>query len=266
MSKPYIDQFSLQDRVILVTGGAGHLGTEISKGLASFGATVVVVGRSRSKLDDLSAFNSLEVQGAIDCYQCDVSDEQAFQDLVVHVQTRYQRLDGLVNNASFGNRDKWQELDKKGWLDGLEGSLNHYFTCTKAVSESMLQEGKGVIINNLSLWSFLAPDMKMYLDLNNEPPVHVAAGKAAALQMTKYLASLWASKGIRVNAFTPGWFPKKGNGPERLDYLNEITSRTPMGRIGYPSDVVGTVVFLASDASSFMTGQNMIIDGGYSLW
>lgn len=265
MLNPYIDFFSLQDRVIVVTGGSGHIGSELSKGLASFGAIVVAVGRSKDKLDNLMKFNSSAIPGEIDCYSCDVSDEQKFQDLVAEVRNKYRRLDGLVNNAAFGARDKWDELDKKGWLEGLEGSLHHYFTCTKAVSGYMLQEGKGIIINNLSLWSFLAPDMKMYLDLNNEPPVHVAAGKAAALQMTRYLASLWASKGVRVNAITPGWFPKRGNGPERLDYLKEITNRTPMDRIGYPTDAVGAVVFLASDASSFMTGQNLIIDGGYSL-
>ena len=105
----------------------------------------------------------------------------------------------------------------------------------------------------------------MHLDLGNAAAAHHAAAKGGILQLTKYLAALWASNGIRVNAISPGYFPQK-RGVERLDYMEEVTKRIPMGRIGTPSEVAGAVVFLASDAASYITGQNIVIDGGYSIW
>jgi gluconate 5-dehydrogenase len=266
MTNTYQDHFSLAGRVVIVTGGAGYLGSEISKGLASFGARVIVVGRTEGAFQQVLEFNSPELPGEIECHVCDVNDEIAFARVVDTVWSTYGRIDALVNNASSGKREKWEDLDKQGWLSGLEGSLNHYFTCTHAVSKYMLEARQGTVVNNVSMWSILAPNHKMYLDLNNEPPVHTAAAKGAILSMTLYLAGLWGPKGIRVNAFSPGWFPQKGRGPERHDYLHEITSRTPMDRIGTPRDLVGAVVFLVSDASAFMTGQHLVVDGGYGIW
>ena len=265
MSDTYQDQFCLNDRVVIVTGGAGHLGIEISKGLASFGARVIVVSRTNGRFQQLLDFNNTESLGVIECTVCDVSDEVAFAKVVDRTYSKYGRIDALVNNAAAAKRESWEELNKERWLEGLEGVLNHYFTCTKAVSQYMLKAGKGTIVNNASVWGFLAPNPKVYLDLGNAPPLHTAAAKGAILQMTRYLAALWGPKGIRVNAFSPGWFPKN-RGPERPDYLREITSRTPMERLGTPRDIAGVVIFLMSDASAFMTGQNLVVDGGYSIW
>lgn len=261
----YRDLFSLTDRVIIVTGGAGHLGKEICRGLASFGAHVIALGRNESRFDELRKILPPDLLGKIYCRSCDVSDEAAFSKVAEETWGEYGRLDGLVNNAASGKREKWEQLDKKGWLAGLDGILHHYFTCTKIVSTYMLKAGRGTILNNASLWSFLAPNFRIYLDLNNEPSAYDAAAKGAILQMTRYLAALWGPRGIRVNAFSPGWFPQK-RGPERPDYLREITSRVPMERIGTPPDIVGAVIFLVSDASAYMTGQNVVVDGGYSIW
>ena len=114
-------------------------------------------------------------------------------------------------------------------------------------------------------WAFLAPNPKMYLDLPIQPAAHTLAAKGAVLQLTRYLAAYWGSRGIRVNAVSPGWFPKK-RGPDRPDYMRELTSRIPLERVGTPSDLVGAYLFLMSDASSYVTGQNLIVDGGYSIW
>ena len=105
----------------------------------------------------------------------------------------------------------------------------------------------------------------MYLDLGNQPALHTAVGKAGVLQMTRYLATCWAEKGIRVNAVTPGFIPKK-RGPARPDYIEQLTSRIPLKRIGLTKEVPGAFVFLASEASSYVTGQNIVVDGGYSVW
>lgn len=265
-TRVYRDLFSLTGRVIIVSGGTGHLGREISRGLAVFGARVIAVGRDERRFAELNGFKDSDSTGSIECRACDVTDDAAFTRLTAETWRAYGRIDGLINGAGAGKRETWEQLDKKGWLEGLEQGLNHYFTCTKAVSRYMLEAGRGTILNNASLWSFLAPDPRIYLDLNNGPAAHNPVAKGAILQLTKYLAALWAPRGIRVNALTPGWFPKKSAGPQRPDYIREITSRVPMERIGAPPDLVGAVVFLMSDASAYVTGHNLVVDGGYSVW
>jgi len=127
-----------------------------------------------------------------------------------------------------------------------------------------LNLGASVVLVS-SLWANRVPEPAMYLDLNNEPDLSVPAGKAAQRQLARYLAVDWAKYGIRVNLVTPGWFPKPGP-IDRPDYISEITKRTPMGRIGRPIDLVEPVIFLLGSGSSFMTGQELIVDGGFSLW
>ena len=264
-SRDYGTLFSLRNQVVLFTGGEGHLGTEISKGLATFGARVIVLGRSEARFAPLKGFFPQEGTGAIEGVVCDVGDETAVAAAVERLWNTYGRIDGLINHAATGGREPWEALTKDAWLHGLEGTLNSYFTCTKIVSPYMLKAGKGSIVNTASLWSFLAPNPKIYLDLPIQPAAHTSAAKGAVLQLTRHLAALWGSKGIRVNAVTPGWFPKK-RGPERPDYMREIISRVPLERIGRPSDLVGVYLFLMSEASSYVTGQNLIVDGGYSIW
>lgn len=261
----YQKMLSLDDKVALITGGAGHLGSSMSKALASFGAKVIMVGRNEQRLADLVKQHKPSGKGSLEYFVCDVNREEDFQEVVDKVVAKHVTIDVFINNAHAGKREKFEELTKETFKQGLDGTLTHFFTCLKAVSPVMLKAGKGSIINIASLWSYLAPNQRMYLDLNNNPPVHYSVAKGGALSMTHYLATLWADKGIRVNAISPGWFPQK-RGPERPDYMHEITSRIPMGRIGQPDDLAGIVVYLASDASSYVTGQNFIIDGGYSTW
>lgn len=261
----YRQLFSLENKVIMTTGGAGHLGSSISKALASFGANVVLIGRNEQKLRDFVNQNRTPGNNCFEYFICDVTREEDFQEVVGKVVSNHGTIDVFINAAHSGKREIFEDLTKSAWNDGLEHTLTHYFTCIKAVSPIMLKAGSGSIINIASLWSYLAPDQRMYLDLQNNPPIHYAVSKGGILQMTKYLATLWADKGIRVNAISPGWFPKK-RGPERPDYMHEITKRIPMGRIGQPDDLAGITIYLASDASSYVTGQNFIIDGGYSVW
>jgi gluconate 5-dehydrogenase len=259
------DPFSLAGRCYIVTGGAGHLGRAISVGLADAGAKVHAIGRDPAKLSALAEHNAVYDEPRLFTRALDVLDEAAFSAFVDELLGQTGRLDGLVNNANAARREPWEELDKTGWRAGMEGALDHYFTCTHAVSRHLLAQGSGVIINNASLFAFLAPFFPMHLDLGNAAAAHHAAAKGGVLQLTRYLAALWAPKGVRVNAISPGYFPQK-RGVERPDYMAAVNARIPMGRIGRAQEVAGAVVFLASDAASYITGQNIVIDGGYSLW
>ena len=138
---------------------------------------------------------------------------------------------------------------------------------SKHCSEIMKKNNYGKIINIASLFSFLAPIKAMHLDLKNEPPLSMAVGKGGILQMTKYLASILGEFNVNVNSISPGWFPKKkSNQVERKDYIDEMNKRTPLKRIGRVDEISGAIILLCSDKSSFITGQNIIIDGGYSIW
>jgi NAD(P)-dependent dehydrogenase (short-subunit alcohol dehydrogenase family) len=261
----YKNLFSLQDKVIVITGGAGYLGSAISKALAASGAHVHVVGLSREKLEELSQSNSTFDQKRIFTEVLDVKDAKKFESYVESIYQANGKIDCLINNANFSQREAWEDLDLASWNRGLEGSLNHYFTCTQIISKYLLKQKFGCIVNNASLFAFMAPCFPMHLDLKNAAAAHHVAAKGGVLQMTKYLAALWGPEGIRVNAISPGYFPQK-RGVERLDYIAEINKRIPMQRIGSPIEVAGAAIFLCSQAASYVTGQNIIIDGGYSIW
>jgi len=261
----YQKLFSLEDKVAIVTGAYGHLGSAISKALAAFGAHVVLVGRNEQRLKEFVNQNQSSFENRLKYFVCDVTHEEDFQKVVEKVVSKYGTIDILVNNAYVKQNEPFEELTKSEWNHALEHTLTHYFTCTKAVSPIMLKSKSGSIINIASVYSFLGTDQRIFMPLGKKSPIHYSVAKGGILQLTRYLATLWADKGIRVNAISPGHFPPK-RGPERPDYINEITKRVPMGRIGQPDDLAGAVVFLASGASSYVTGQNLIVDGGWSVW
>lgn len=261
----YRKLFSLEGKVAIITGAYGYLGTEIAKSLAGFGAHVQLIGRNEKKLKDVLNHNQSLFKNNCDYYVCDVTHEDEFQTVVNTIIKKYKSIDILVNNA-YGKQDEtFEELTKEKWNNALEHTLTHYFTCIKAVSPTMLTTQKGSIINIASIYSFLGTDQRIFAPLGKKSPLHYSVAKGGILQMTRYLAMLWAEKNIRVNAISPGHFPPK-RGPERPDYMKELTFRIPLGRIGKPEDLAGAVVFLASDASSYVTGHNLVVDGGWSVW
>ncbi len=258
--------FSLDGKIVIVTGGTGHLGKEISKGMAAAGAIVYALGRNSEKLAALDACNSAFREKRIWTVSVDVTNPQEFAAFTDKVFQTHGKISSLVNNANANRmRQSWDELDQAGWNDGLEETLSHVFTCSKAVSAHMRKAGNGTIISTASVLSFLGPCFPMHLDLKNAAAVHHVVAKGGVLQLTRYLAAYLGADGIRVNAVAPGYFPQK-RGPERPDYLRELCLRIPMKRIGSPPDISGAYVFLASDESSYVNGHNLVVDGGYSVW
>jgi gluconate 5-dehydrogenase len=252
--------FDLNGKIAVVTGGVSHLGLAMSTALADYGAEVVLISRNEENLK-----KAYDTNPRFSYFKCDVTKEEELESTIDKIIEKYGKIDILVNNAYSGDRKKIEDLDKKSWDEAMEKALTVYYLPIKVVSKHMLKRNSGSIINIASLFSYLAPDQRMFLDLNNNVSIHYAVAKGGILQMTRYLAVLWANKGIRVNAISPGFFPKK-KGHDRLDYMNAMCSRIPMSRIGQPNELAGTIVLLASDASSYMTGSNIIVDGGYSIW
>lgn len=265
--KYYRELFSLDNRVAIVTGGAGYIGSAISKGLASFGANVILVGRTESKLENFLNENNELFGNKFEAYVCDIKDQEKFKEVVENTEKKYGSVDILVNNAYIKRKEKFDDLTVEKWNEAISNNITPYFTCTQAVIPIMKKKGRGSIINNASIYGFLGVDHRIFLDMGNNPAIHYAAIKGGIVQMTRYLATLFAKDGIRVNTISPGYFPKlKPNDPGRPDYIAEICKRTPMNRVGRVEEIASAAVFLASDASSFITGQNIPIDGGWSAW
>jgi gluconate 5-dehydrogenase len=254
----------MEGKVSIVTGAGGHLGGGITKALLSAGSQVIVLGRNKNTLKELIDKNK-EYEEKITFYICDVTDENLFIEIVDDVISSFGKIDVLVNNAYGKQNEDFKNLSKDLWYKALESSMTHYFTCTRAVSKFFLKKESGSIINIASLYGFLGTDQRTYKPIGSITPLHYSVAKGGVLQMTRYFATLWAENGIRVNSISPGVFPPK-KGPEKPDYMRELTSRVPMGRIGRPDDLAGAIILLASSASSYITGQNIVVDGGWSVW
>ncbi len=262
MATPSNKLFSLENKTALITGGYGHLGTAIAAGLAEAGAAVYVLGRSKEKFETAfkdTASSNLYFQ------QCDISDTLAVTTAFREVQQKCGRIDVLINNAFYSKGHHPELLTDEEWAFGIDGNLNSVYRCIREIIPYLKQDG-GRIINVSSMYGIVSPDFKIYEDspgfLN---PPHYGAAKAGVLQLTRYFACYLGKYNITVNSITPGPFPNEKVQEDKV-FMDQLEKKNPLNRIGKPSDLVGAFVYLASDASSFMTGQNMIIDGGWTAW
>ncbi|MER2998776.1 SDR family NAD(P)-dependent oxidoreductase [Pontibacter populi] len=253
--------FSLEGKVALVTGGYGHLGTAITKGLAEAGAIVYVLGRSQDKFND--AFPG--IPETIKFQYCDIADTQTIKDAFETIKQEAGTVDVLVNNAFYSKGQNPEALTDEEWAYGIDGNLNSVYRCIRE-AVPFLKERGGRIINVASMYGLVSPDFSIYDDnpsfLN---PPHYGAAKAGVLQLTRYFACYLGKYSITVNAVTPGPFPSE-NVQQSEKFITQLQRKNPLNRIGNPDDLKGAFVYLASDASAFMTGQNMVIDGGWTAW
>ncbi|MEN3009761.1 MAG: glucose 1-dehydrogenase [Candidatus Bipolaricaulaceae bacterium] len=249
-----MQEFSLAGKVAIVTGGGGGLGRVMALGLAQAGADVVVVGRSGTGLEEtLKAIQALGRRGL--ALRADVAIPNETKRVVHVVVQRFSRLDVLVNAAGVNRRIPSLEVREEDWDWILGVNLKGTFFMCQAAGEVMLRQKAGSIINVASLLSEVGiPTLAPY-----------AASKAGVVGLTRVLAAEWGPYGVRVNAVGPGYFRTRMTEPLFSDpnWVSRLLQQVPLGRAGMPEDLVGITVFLASDASAYLTGQVIYVDGGY---
>lgn len=253
------DLFDLRGRIAVVTGGSRGLGLEIAHGLGEAGATVVVTARRHEwlgpALEELTA-----ARIAATALTCDVAEPEQVDRLAREVYERHPGVDILVNAAgvSWGAPALDMPVDRWRWV--LDVNATGTFLCCQAFGRGMVERGRGRIVNVASVAGLVGQDPKV-LDA-----VGYTASKGAVIALTRDLAAKWAAAGVAVNAVAPGFFPTRMTQALVARAEPALAATSPMGRIGRPGELKGAVVFLASDAASFITGQTLAVDGGQTAW
>jgi NAD(P)-dependent dehydrogenase (short-subunit alcohol dehydrogenase family) len=245
---------SLKDRIAIVTGGTGGIGLETSKALREQGATVVISDINPERGEKVAQ------EFGLDFVLTDVTQSGEVRNLAQHVQNRYGQIDIAFNNAGIAHSVPSEECSDQDWHRVINTDLSSVFYCCREFGKVMLAQGKGSIINTASMSGLISN--------NPQPQCAYNAAKAGVIMLTKSLAGEWAKRGVRVNSISPGYVntPMTPKGGIKSDWYDLWMTFSPMGRIGEPQEIAPAVVFLASDASSFITGSNLVVDGGYTCW
>lgn len=275
--------FDLQGRVALVTGGAGLLGSEFCLTLAQAGAQVMVADLDQERAIATAA--QIHQRGlAAEAAGVDVTAPSSVHQMLAATLKAFGRLDILVNSAALDpkmdpehlaqpaggaaedlNLTSFEYFPLEAWKQALEVNLTGMFLCSQAAAPPMLAQGQGVIINLSSIYGLAAPDQRLYArpgEPTRYKPAYYSVTKAGVLGFTRYLAAYYAGKNIRVNALTPGGVY---NGHDE-DFAQAYAARTVIGRMAEKDEMNGALLFLASDASTYMTGANLVVDGGWTTW
>jgi NAD(P)-dependent dehydrogenase (short-subunit alcohol dehydrogenase family) len=249
--------FRLDGRTAIITGASSGLGVVMAEALAAAGANVVLAARREERIRELAA--SIETAGgrAI-ALRCDVSSEADVDRLVATARERFGSIDVLVNNAGVADPQPAEQESLESFKRVLDVNLSGVFLCSQRCSRVMLEQKRGVIVNVASVLGVVGA--------GQIPQASYTASKGGVVNMTRELAAQWARRGIRVNAILPGWFPSEMTADmfDNDDGKRWIRGRTPMGRAGEPRELNGALLFLASDASSYVTGAMIAVDGGWT--
>ena len=256
---------SLKGRVALVTGGAGLLGSQISEGLAELGATIWVGSRDGDKCASFAKALAERYEGNHNGLTLDITSSSSCRSAVETVIGRAGKIDILVNCSWTGKKNTFESISEEDWLFDIDVSLNSVFRMIKAAFPA-LKESRGVILNIASMYGVVAPDHRLYDGERYANPPSYGAAKAGVLQLTRYLSSFLSPHGIRVNAISPGPFPYESTQRENPGFIERLAGKNPMNRIGTPFEIKGAAALLCSDASSYVTGQNLAVDGGWTAW
>ncbi len=268
--------FSLEGKVVVITGAAGLLGEQHAEAVSATGGIPVLLDLDTKKVGALAS--ALAASYGVDAsgYTVDITDENAVKENVTEVLAHYGRIDGLINNAANNpkvtntggvNFTRLESLPMEAWMADINVGLTGAFLCLKHYGSAIARQG-GSIINISSDLGLIAPDQRLYrregIDEVDQPvkPITYSAVKSGVIGLTRYVATYWASQGVRCNVICPGGVEVDQNPA----FIRDLSSRIPMGRMAQPNEYQGAVVFLLSNASSYMNGSVLAIDGGRTCW
>jgi NAD(P)-dependent dehydrogenase (short-subunit alcohol dehydrogenase family) len=262
---------SLKGKTAIVTGAIGTLGKYFCSGLGEAGANIVILDLDLAGCEQFAEVlkKKYDIQ-TIGLY-CDVTQPESVHTMLDAVKKLFPSIDILLNNASYRSKipkalhAPFEEYTLDEWIRMMAVNVNGPFLCCQAVGSLMReQQHGGSIINIASIYGMLGTDHRIYPQGENRSnnPASYSAAKGAILSLTRYLATYWGANGIRVNSISPGGVANKQND----EFISRYSERVPMGRMARPEEMVATVIYLASNASSYVTGQNLVIDGGLSAW
>lgn len=255
--------FNLAGRTALITGATGHLGRALADALAEGGARVIVSSRSRSIAREVAESLGGRERGRHLAVALDHLDETSIEEGVAEALAQAGRIDILVNNGHAPLAADWTGVTGEEFTNQLANATGYFLLARKVRDHAVARQGTASIIMLGSMYGVVGSYPDAYADLCSASPVAYHALKGGIVQMTRHLAVYWARDGIRVNCLSPGPFP----GPQApQELIVRLREKSPMGRMGRPHELKGAVLFLASDASSYVTGQNLLIDGGWTAW
>jgi len=267
MKKTIIDKFKLNNKIAIVTGGYSYLGKYFVEALSEAGATVIIVGRDLGKCKNtVKEMKKKRPECFVEYLEIDISNTDSIKKCFKNVYTKYKRIDILVNNAIYSKKNTMEDMTDDEWNYGIDGTLNSVFRCIREIIPYMKEKKNGNIINISSMYGMVSPDFRIYeKNVYQLNPPNYGAAKSAVIQLTKYSAVNLAKYKIRVNCISPGPFPSD-NVQKNERFIAQISNKVPLGRIGQPEELKGALIFLASDTSSYITGHNLVVDGGWTIW
>lgn len=260
MHKSMMDMYDLTGKVAIVTGGSQGLGESFARGLAKAGCNLVLTARTLSKLEKV-AEEMVHYKVEALPVRMDVNKREDIEAMVETVVDRFGKIDILVNNAGISAVNEAENMTDEEFQSVIQTNIGGVFLCSQIVGRRMLEQGKGRIINIASMYSFVGAS---YV-----PQVSYTTSKAGVLGMTREMAVEWAPRGVQVMALAPGFFRSDQTiwAFEQNKELGEkLLARVPMGRMGRLEELEGTIVYLASEASGYMAGQTLSLDGGFLSW
>lgn len=250
--------FDLSGRVAIVTGGSIGLGRQMAEGLGEMGADLVLCARKKERCEETAReLQQLGVKAI--ALACDVKDPGSIQEVVDAALAQFGKIDILINNAGISWGAPVEQMSLQDWNKVIETNLTGTFLCSQAVGKVMIEQKRGKIINIASVAGLGGAPPEL-------PAIGYHASKGGVIAFTKDLACKWASHNIQVNAIAPGWFPTHMSSWVIEHYKDLFLSHIPARRFGSDHDLKGAAVFLASDASNYVTGHVLVVDGGQSAW
>ncbi len=262
--KIFPEKFSLKDKIAVVTGGAGLIGKSVAIGLAQAGAKVYVADineKAGIEIEKQNKNSDLKLKWI----ELDITDVSSISSCINKVVKEDKRIDIWVNCAyprTSDWSDKFEDIKYESWKKNVDMHMNGYFLCCQKIAKQMKKQKKGSIINFSSIYGVVGPDFSIYEETNTTMPAAYSAIKGGIITFTKYLSTYYAKHGIRINAICPGGI--YDNQPQA--FVKKYEEKTPLGRMGKPEEIASSAIFLASDASSYITGHVLMIDGGWTAW